>query len=169
MRPPSKFSAPQRIRVVLASRAIVSYVSVWRTTARALVELGCAAFFIAGIAWAAIGPPAPWFVLAAMALSIALRAVDIESRALFVPGGLYGSVRDTLGRLPAKLAAAASIAERLMLGPVAAARPGGRCRLDHRASHAPSAGGGRRWQLPLRHRPRTAGRGSRRPSRVHGR
>ncbi|MGH9140687.1 MAG: APC family permease, partial [Vicinamibacterales bacterium] len=120
MKPPSKFSAPQRVRVVLASRAIVSYVSVWRTTARALVELGCAAFFIAGVAWAAIGSPAPWFVLAAVALSIAVRAVDIESRALFVPGGLYGSVRDTLGRAPGRIAAAASIIERLMLGPLAA-------------------------------------------------
>jgi magnesium transporter len=105
---------------VLASRTIVSYVSVWRATTRALVELGCSAFFIAGIARIAIGVSAPYFVLAAAALSIAVRAVDIESRALFVPGGLYGSVRDTLGRLPARFAAAASFVERLMLGPVAA-------------------------------------------------
>jgi len=121
MKPPiPRLSAPERIRVVLASRTIVSYVSVWRATARALVELGCSAFFVAGVAWMAIGSSAPWFVLAAVALSVGVRAVDIESRALFVPGGLYGSVRDTLGRLPAKFASAASIAERLMLGPVAA-------------------------------------------------
>src|SRR3954471_22615126 len=98
MRPPiSRFTAPERIRVVLASRTIVSYVSVWRATARALVELGCAAFFVGGVAWTASGAAAPWFVLAAVALSVALRSVDIESRALFVAGGLYGSVRDTLG------------------------------------------------------------------------
>jgi hypothetical protein len=115
-----RFSPSSQIRVVLASRTIVSYVSVWRATTRALVELGCSAFFIAGVAWIAIGPSAPYFVLAAAALSIAVRAVDIESRALFVPGGLYGSVRDTLGRLPARFAAAASFVERLMLGPVAA-------------------------------------------------
>ena len=39
---------------------------------------------------------------------------------LFVPGGLYGSVRDTLGRIPAKIAAAALLVERLLLGPLAA-------------------------------------------------
>jgi magnesium transporter len=114
------FSPSARIRVVLASGTLVSYVSVWRATARALVELGAAAFFIAGIAWASVGPAAPWFVLAAVLLSVALRSIDIEARALFVPGGLYGSVRDTLGRGPAKAAVSALLVEHLMLGPLAA-------------------------------------------------
>jgi magnesium transporter len=105
---------------VLASGALVSYVSVWRATARALVDLGCGAFFVAGMAWVATGPAAPWFVLAAVTLSVAVRAVDIEGRALFVPGGLYGSVRDMLGPTPAKVAASALIAERLLLGSLAA-------------------------------------------------
>jgi hypothetical protein len=73
---------------VLASGALVSYVSVWRATARALVELGAPAFFIAGAAWSALGAAAPWFVLAAVALSGAMRAADVEARALFVPGGI---------------------------------------------------------------------------------
>jgi magnesium transporter len=117
------FSA-SRIRVVLASRALVSYVSVWRVAARALVELGCGAFFAAGVAWVAIGAAAPWYVLAAVVLSVTVRAVDVEARALFVPGGLYGSVRDALGGLSAKVAAAALIVERLMLGPLAAVAAG---------------------------------------------
>ncbi len=78
---------------MLASGTLVSYVSVWRAAARALVELGCGAFFVGGVAWASIGSAAPWYVLAAVALGVALRAVDIEARALFVPGGLYGSVK----------------------------------------------------------------------------
>jgi magnesium transporter len=114
------FSPSARIRVVLASGTLVSYVSVWRATARALVELGAAAFFISGIAWESIGPAAPWFVLAAVVFSVALRSMDIEARALFVPGGLYGSVRDTLGRTPAKIGVSALLVERLMLGPLAA-------------------------------------------------
>jgi magnesium transporter len=113
-------SPSARIRVVLASGTLVSYVSVWRATARALVELGNPAFFVGGIAWVAIGSPAPWFVLAAIALSIAVRAVDVEARALFVPGGLYGSVRDALGRTLATIAVSALLVERLMLGPLAA-------------------------------------------------
>jgi len=120
MPPQSRFSAPQRIRVVLASGALVSYVSVWRAAARALVELGCSAFFIGGVAWASAGSSAPGFVLAAVALGVAVRAMDIEARALFVPGGLYGSVRDALGPLPAKIAASALLVERLLLGPLTA-------------------------------------------------
>jgi magnesium transporter len=98
----------------------VSYVSVWRATTRALVELGSAAFFIAGLAWSSLGGSAPWFVLAVVVCSAAARAVDIEARALFIPGGLYGSVRDTLGGFAAKTAASALLLDRLMLGSLAA-------------------------------------------------
>ena len=79
----------------------------WRATARALVELGSAAFFVAGVAWSSVGAPAPWFVLGVVALSAAFRAADVEARALFVPGGLYGSVKETLGGSAAKVGASA--------------------------------------------------------------
>ena len=49
-----------------------------------------------------------------------LRSADLEARALFLPGGLYGSVRDTLGPQPAKFAASALLVDRLTLGPLAA-------------------------------------------------
>ena len=83
--PITRFSTPQRVRVVLASKTLVSYVSVWRATARALVELGFSTFVIAGITWSSLGAPAPWFVLAAVALGAAFRAADVEASALFVP------------------------------------------------------------------------------------
>jgi magnesium transporter len=108
------------VRVVLTSRAIVSYVSVWRATARALTELGPGAFFVGGVTWAVLGAQAPWFVLAMVVLGVMLRAADLEARALFVPGGLYGSVRETLGPTPAWTAAAALLVDRLMLGALAA-------------------------------------------------
>ena len=92
----------------------------WRAAASALTELGCPVFFIGGIAWAAIGSSAPWFVLAAVVLSMFLRSADLEARALFIPGGLYGSVRDTLGPQPAKFAASALLVDRLTLGPLTA-------------------------------------------------
>jgi magnesium transporter len=98
----------------------VSYVSVWRATARALTELGAGAFFAGGVAWAVLGPPAPWFVLAVVVIGMLLRAADVEARALFVPGGLYGSVRETLGPIAARTAAAALLVDRLVLGSLAA-------------------------------------------------
>jgi magnesium transporter len=115
-----RFSASDRIRVVLASSTLVSYGSVWRAAVRALVELGCAGFFVAGVAWASVGSAAPWYVLAAVALSVLLRAVDVEARALFVPGGLFGLVRDALGIRAARVAVSALTIERLMLAPLAA-------------------------------------------------
>jgi magnesium transporter len=98
----------------------VSYVPVWRATVRALAELGCAAFFIGGMASAGLGAAGPWAVLAIVLLSVVVRAADLEARALFVRGGLYGSVRETLGERPAAIAVSALLADRLMLGALAA-------------------------------------------------
>jgi magnesium transporter len=98
----------------------VSYVPVWRATARALAELGCAAFFIGGIAWTALGSRGALGVLAVVLVGIVLRAADVEARALFIPGGLYGSVRETLGQRLATVAISALIVDRLMLGALAA-------------------------------------------------
>jgi hypothetical protein len=93
---------------------------VWRATARALTELGCAAFFIGGIASAAPGSAGPWAVLAVVLLGVVVRAADIEARALFVRGGLSGSVRETLGDRAATVSASALLVDRLMLGALAA-------------------------------------------------
>jgi magnesium transporter len=98
----------------------VSYVPVWRATTRALAELGCAAFFIGGVAWTALGAVGPWAVLAVVLFSVFVRAADIEARALFIPGGLPGSVRETLGQRLAVVAASALLVDRLMLGAIAA-------------------------------------------------
>jgi magnesium transporter len=99
-------------------------VPVWRATARALVELGCPAFFIGGIAFDALGSTAPWAVLAVVLLSLFVRAADLEARALFVRGGLYASVRETLGGRLAIVSASALLVDRLMLGALAAAAAG---------------------------------------------
>jgi magnesium transporter len=63
-------------------------------------------------------------VLSAVLVGFLLRAVDIEARGLFVPGGLFGSVRETLGGGLATIAVSTHVAERLLLGPVAAAVAG---------------------------------------------
>jgi len=93
---------------------------VWRAAARALTELGPGAFFVGGVTWAVLGAQAPWFVLAVVALSMMVRAADVEARALFVRGGLYGSVRETLGPVAAWTAAAGLLVDRLVLGVLAA-------------------------------------------------
>jgi len=90
----------------------------------ALAEVGAAAFFAAGIAEAAVGPSAAWWVLAAVWLGVVVRAVDVEARGLFVRGGLYGLVREALGESASRVAASAHLVERVLLGPLAAAVAG---------------------------------------------
>ena len=114
----------ERIRVVLATRTLLTFTPAWRAAALALGELGCVAFFAAGLAEAAVGSAAPWYVLAAVLVAACVRAVDLEARGLFVRGGLHGLVRQALGEVPARLAASALLTERMLLGPLAAAVAG---------------------------------------------
>jgi len=95
--------------------------SVSRATALALAELGIAAFFVIGVARSGIGESAPWFVLVACALSAFVRAIDIESWAFFVPGGLIGRTERVFGPRVANIATAAVLTERLLLVALACA------------------------------------------------
>jgi hypothetical protein len=109
-----------RIPVVLATAALGELVPAWRTIALTLTELGVAAFFISGIVVAATGASGPWFVLVAVGAGIVLRATDLESWALFMPGGLPGRVNEAFGRRQATSAAAAVLVERLFFASLVA-------------------------------------------------
>ncbi len=85
----------------------------------ALVDLGIAAFFVAGTAVAAAGEGAPWFILAAVILGVACRAIDIESWTLFVPRGLTGRVQEAFGPRAAVVASASDVLERVLLAALA--------------------------------------------------
>ena len=60
-----------------------------------------------------------WFVLAATVLAALVRAIDIESWALLIPGGFVGRVRQAFGPRAARVAAAVALVERLLLGALA--------------------------------------------------
>ena len=81
-----------------------TFISYWRTAAVVLCDLASTAYYIGGIVEQAIGPAAPWFILAVMLFSYAVRSVYIESCSLFVRGGVYRVVREALGGFLAKLA-----------------------------------------------------------------
>ena len=93
------FQPNRRVRVVLSSMGLMPFVSVWKAAALALAELGSAAFFIVGVLHGTAGQFAPWFVLAACVLGVLVRAGDIESWALFIPGGLVGRTEQAFGRV----------------------------------------------------------------------
>ena len=105
----------RRVRVVLSTTTLLSFMSVSKATALALAELGVAVFFVAGVARSFIGESALWFILAASVLSAVVRAIDIEGWAFFIPGGLPGRAQRAFGSPVANIATAAVLTERLLL------------------------------------------------------
>ena len=93
--------------------------SVSRAAALVIAQLGIAAFFIAGVTRSALGDSAGWFVLGVAMLSGLIRAIDIESWALLIPGGLISRVRHAFGPGVSRLAAAVALVDRLLLGALA--------------------------------------------------
>ena len=117
---PFPFQPNQRARVFLSSMGLLPFVSVWKAAAFALAELGCATFFVVGVVLATAGPAAPWFVLAACVLGIFARQVDIESWALFMPGGLAGRAEEAFGVRAGKAVSTVVLLERFLLAALAA-------------------------------------------------
>src|SRR6184192_4024694 len=73
-----------RVRIVVATSVMLTFISYWRAAAIVLNDLGSSAFYAAGIAEQAVGKSAPWFILAVMLFSFAVRAVYVESCSMFV-------------------------------------------------------------------------------------
>ena len=76
---------------------MLSFISFWRAAAIVLNDMASTAYYIGGIAETAIGKAAPWFILAIMLFSYAVRAVYIESCSMFVRGGVYKVVHEAMG------------------------------------------------------------------------
>jgi hypothetical protein len=114
----------QAARVIVVGSVMFSFISFWRTAAIVLCDLGSTAFYIGGIVEQIIGAAAPWFILAVMLYSYAVRSVYIESCSLFIRGGVYRVVKEALGRFLAKLAVSALIFDYLLTGPISGVSAG---------------------------------------------
>ena len=102
---PSPPNSPtsDRVRIVVATSVMLTFISFWRAAAIVLNDLGSSAFYAGGIAEQAIGKSAPWFILAVMLFSFAVRAVYVESCSMFVRGGVYRVVKEAMGGNLAKV------------------------------------------------------------------
>src|SRR5712675_1429931 len=86
--------------------------------------MGSTAFYIGGIVEQAVGKAAPWFILGVMLFSYTVRAVYIESSAMFVRGGVYRVVREAMGGTLAKLSVSALLFDYVLTGPISAVSAG---------------------------------------------
>jgi uncharacterized protein YjeT (DUF2065 family) len=111
-------------KVVVATTAMLSFISFWRAAAIVLCDLGSSAYYAGGIAEGHLGKSAPWFILGIMLFATAVRAVYIESCTMFVRGGVYRVVHEALGGTLAKFSASALIFDFILTGPISGVSAG---------------------------------------------
>jgi amino acid transporter len=111
-------------KVVVATTVALSFISFWRGASIVLSDLASSAFYAGGAAEQAIGKSAPWFVLGVMLFSFAVRSVYMESCSMFVRGGVYVVVRDSMGPVMAKLSVSALVFDYILTGPISVVSAG---------------------------------------------
>ncbi len=112
------------VPVFIATTVMLSFISFWRVAAVVLSDLASSAYYAGGDAEKVIGKSAPWFILAVMLFSYAVRSVYIESSAMFVRGGVYRVVKSSLGAPLAKLSVSALLFDYVLTGPISAVSAG---------------------------------------------
>src|SRR5882762_274244 len=113
-----------RVKLVVASSVMLTFISFWRAAAIVLNDLGSSAFYAGGISEEAIGKSAPWFILGVMLFSFAVRKVYVESCSMFTRGGVYRIVKEALGGTFAKLSVSALMFDYVLTGPISGVSAG---------------------------------------------
>src|SRR3984893_17525718 len=103
---------------------MLSFISFWRAAAIVLADMASSAFYVGGIAETAIGRAAPWFILAIMLFSYAVRAIYIESCSMFVRAGVYRVVHEAMGGTLAKFSVSALMFDYVLTGPISGVSAG---------------------------------------------
>jgi amino acid transporter len=113
-----------RVRLIVASSVMLTFISFWRAAAIVLCDLGSSAFYAGGIAEQMVGEAAPWFILGIMLFSFAVRAVYVESCSMFTRGGVYRVVKEALGGGFAKVSVSALMFDYILTGPISGVSAG---------------------------------------------
>ncbi|HWG88855.1 MAG TPA: APC family permease [Candidatus Acidoferrales bacterium] len=113
-----------RVRIVVATSVMLTFISYWRAAAIVLNDLGSSAFYTGGIAEQAVGKSAPWFILGVMLFAFAVRSVYVESCSMFTRGGVYRVVKEALGGTFAKFSVSALMFDYILTGPISGVSAG---------------------------------------------
>jgi len=111
-------------KVFVATTVMLTFISFWRAAAIVLADLASSAYYAGGDAEKVIGKSAPWFILAVMLFSYAVRALYIESSSMFVRGGVYRVVKEAMGGTLAKFSVSALLFDYVLTGPISAVSAG---------------------------------------------
>src|SRR5712671_6270943 len=126
---PSEISPPvanssTTTKVVVATTVALTFITFWEAASVVLNDIASTMYYIGGITEQAIGKPAPWMVLAVMFFSFAVRSVYMESCGMFVRGGVYVVVRDSIGPTVAKLSVSSLVVDYILTGPISVVAAG---------------------------------------------
>ena len=116
--------AKPAVKVFVATTVMLTFISFWRASAIVLSDLASSAYYAGGDAENVIGKSAPWFILAVMLFSYAVRALYIESSSMFVRGGVYRVVKEAMGGTLAKFSVSALLFDYVLTGPISAVSAG---------------------------------------------
>ncbi|MBY0507301.1 MAG: APC family permease [Bryobacteraceae bacterium] len=122
--PQKSSTAGNTAKVVVATTVALSFISFWRGASIVLSDLASTMFYIGGIVEQSIGPAAPWFVIAILIFGFAIRSVYMESCSMFVRGGVYVVVRDSMGPGMAKISVSALVVDYILTGPISSVSAG---------------------------------------------
>jgi amino acid transporter len=111
-------------RVLVATTALLSFISFWRAAAIVLNDLASSAYYAGGEAEGYIGKAAPWFILGIMLFSYSVRAIYVESCSMFVRGGVYRVVKEAMGGTLAKFSVSALMFDYILTGPISGVSAG---------------------------------------------
>src|SRR5260370_6882955 len=81
-------------RVLVATTALLSFISFWRAAAIVLNDLASSAYYAAGEAEGYIGKAAPWFILGIMLFSYAVRPIYFQRFSMFSRETVHPVVTD---------------------------------------------------------------------------
>src|ERR1051326_2329395 len=113
-----------RVRIVVASTVMLTFITWVRAAAIVLNDLGSSAFYAGSIAEQAVGKAAPWLVLAVILFSFTVLAVYVESCSMFTRGGVYRVVKEALGGTLAKISVSALMFDYILTGPISGVSAG---------------------------------------------
>ena len=110
--------------VVVLTTAMLSFISFWRASAIVLCDLASTAWYVGGIVETAIGPAAPWFILGVMLCAAPMLMLYVEGSSMFVRGGVYKVVRESMGGSLAKVSVSALMFDYILTGAISSVSAG---------------------------------------------
>ena len=123
-RPQPQATFGKQTKAIVVTTGMLAFISFWRASAVVLCDLASTAYYIGGIVEQACGRSAPYFILAVMLFSYAVRAVYVESCSMFTRGGVYRVVKEAMGSTLAKISVSALMFDYILTGPISGVSAG---------------------------------------------